>query len=781
MTLSEKLGLVNLAAQGGYENRNTGIPRLCIPALTLQDSPNGIAYGATQVTQLPASLGVAASFDTALAYRYGQVEGQEALGKGIDVVQGPELNLDRVPQSGRAFEAYGEDPALTAALGVANIEGIQSEGVMADAKHYTAYNQETARLLVNELVSPRALEELYQPPFRAAVQSAHVASLMCSYGSLNGVNDCSSPYIYRALTSWGFRGFVRSDLGAVTAPVPAFRAGMSMIKPATVAQLQTAAAQHHLAIARIDDAVRRILTEMFAFHMIEHPPTGSISADVATPAHATFARVAAERSIVLLKNAGAVLPLGSARPDTVAVIGADAGKATMSAGSGSAYVNATHILTPLAGIQEALGRQVRVTYSIGGGADLLLPAIPSSVLAATRRLKTGPEPPEFSGTDPQGVADLEVLRAASVTRSVATASGPRVGKNWSTWSATLTPRRTGLYTLSLTQRGDTWLYVDGRLVISSAGLHGPAPWSATLPLIDHHHYSLRLTWFVTNPDAEPHLGWSYQSGAIAAAVRAARAAHTAIVFANDFNSEGVDRPSLSLPGDQDALIAAVAAANPQTVVVLNTGGPVLMPWLPKVAAVLEAWYPGEQSGNAVAAVLTGRVDPTGHLPVTFPATANAVPAHSPRSWPGDRSTITYAEGLEIGYRYDQVHHVQPLFPFGFGLAYTTFSLSNAASSTRGGKVTVGLTVRNTGRRSGTAVVQGYLGYPSTAGEPPLQLRAFATVSLAPGRSARVLLHLARQDFEAYLGGRMVVVRGQYTLTIGQSSTDSALKLALRAP
>jgi len=781
MTLAEKLGLVNLAAAGGYENRNTGVPRLCIPALTLQDSPNGIAYGATQVTQLPASLGVAASFDPLLAYRYGQVEGQEARGKGIDVVQGPELNLDRVPESGRAFEAYGEDPVLTAALGVANIEGIQSEGVMADAKHYTAYNQETARLLVNEVVSRRALEELYQPPFQAAVQQAHVASLMCSYGSLNGVNDCSSPFLFQSLSAWGFKGFVRSDLGAVTAPVPAFRAGMSMIKPATVQQLQVAIAHHRLATSRLDDAARRVLSEMFIFHMIEHPPTGQITADVATSAHATFAREAAERSIVLLKDAGNVLPLDAKHVKSVAVIGADAGPATMSVGYGSAHVTAPYVVTPLAGLRTALGRHVTVTYSAGGAASLELPAIPSTVIAVSRKLKSGPEPPEFTGEDPQGISDLEVLRAPAVTRSAATANSPRNGKNWSTWSAVLTPPRSGLYTLSLTQRGDTWLYLDGHLVMSSAGLHGPAPWSATVALVAGHHYSVQLTWFVTNSDAEPRLGWAYQSTAIAAAVRAARAARVAVVFANDFTSEGVDRPSLSLPGDQDALIAAVAAANPRTIVVLNTGGPVLMPWLSKVAAVLEAWYPGQEGGNAVAAVLTGRVDPSGHLPVTFPASATAVPAHTASTWPGNQATISYSEGLDIGYRYDQANHLQPLFPFGFGLSYTTFSIGNASLTSGRHGDTVSVTVRNTGRRAGTAVVQAYLGYPPGAGEPPHQLRAFSTATLAPGRSKVATLKLSKRDFEAYVGGRFVTFGNGYTLAIGQSSANLPLTLSLSAP
>jgi len=781
MTLSEKLGLVNLANANGYENQDSGVPRLCIPALTLQDSPNGLANGVTQVTQLPASLGIAASFDTALAYQYGQVLGQEAKGKGIDVVQGPELNLDRVPESGRAFEAYGEDPYLTAALGAANIEGIQSEGIMADAKHYSAYNQETARFLVDQVISARALAEIYQVPFEAAVKQGHVATIMCAYGSLNGANACSSPYLYQALKSWGFTGFVRSDLDAVEAAVPAFAAGMSVIKPAAVATLRDAVLNHHLGIARLNDAVQRVLTEMFAFGMVAHPPAGNINADVATPAHAAFARQVAEASMVLLRNKKSLLPLDPKRLASVAVIGHDAGASTMSAGYGSSRVKADYVVTPLAALKLDLGPKVKVTYADGGGASLVQREVPASWLVAAKALKPGPEPPEFTGADPQGIADLQVERAPSVTPQLATAAAPGTGKYWTTWDATLTPQQSGLYTLSLTQSGDSWLYLDGKVVMASPGLHAPGPWSTSVVLSAGQHYALRLEWFMATPETEPTLGLAYQSDDIATAVRVARSAQVAVVFVNDFTSEAFDRPNLSLPGDQDALIEAVAAANPHTVVVLNTGGPVLMPWVNKVGAIVEAWYPGQEDGNAIAAVLTGLVDPSGHLPVTFPATASQGPVNSLAQWPGENGRVIYSEGLDIGYRYYNDHHLRPLFPFGFGLSYTSFSLSAASVRTKGTVATVRVRVANAGSRSGTAVVQAYLTYPAAAGEPPAQLRAFGCVTLKPGQSRVLTMHLPRSDFEAYLGGHFAIVRGTYTLLLGQSSENLPIQLKLSAP
>ncbi len=437
---------------------------------------------------------------------------------------------------------------------------------------------------------------------------------------------------------------------------------MSVIKPAAITALTNAVLEHHLGIGRWNDAVRRVLTEMFAFGLIEKPPTGKMSTDVATKAHARFALTAAESSIVLLKDTRGVLPLEAHNLASVAVIGADAGRATMSAGYGSARVVSNHGVTPLAALRAALSPQVKLTYSHGGGACLYLPAPPPAELVASRALSSPAEPPDFDAKDHQGTRDLRIIRAPSVTPALATADAPAQGKSWVTWAATFVPRQSGIYCLSLRQSGDTWLYVDGRVLMASSGLHAPDPWSTTLNAVAGRRYSLRLRWFMATRDDEPRLGLAYESGTIAAAAGAARAAQVVVVFANDFSSEAVDRPGLSLPGDQHALIATVAAANPRTVVVLNTGGPVLMPWLAKVAAVVEAWYPGQQDGNAVTSVLTGLVDPSGHLPVTFPARADQGPIRAVQQWPGADGTVTYSEGLDIGYRYYKGHDLRPLFP-----------------------------------------------------------------------------------------------------------------------
>ncbi|MCU1495842.1 MAG: Beta-glucosidase, partial [Acidimicrobiaceae bacterium] len=433
MTLSEKLAFVVLVPRDGYENSNAGVPRLCIRPLTLQDGPNGIAYDARGVTQLPSSLALAASFDTSLAYDYGRVLGSEARGKGIDAVQGPNLNLLRVPTSGRAFEGYGEDPYLVGQMGVADIQGIQSEHVMADAKHYTAYNQETARVLLNQVVSQRALYELYLAPFAAAVEQGHVASIMCAYGSLNGVNTCSDPKLYSILQSWGFKGFVRSDLGAVLYSGPAFRAGMDLIKPASESTLRQLVDRHVITIGRLDDAVRRTLGEMFAFGLVAHPLRGTMATKVDSAAHADFAVTAAERSMVLLKDRRGILPL-SRSVTSIAVIGTSGGRSPTSVGYGSARVVPAYVASPLGAIRRSLPRRARVTYVPGGPSVHLLPSIPSTAFVAGSALPPMPRPDR--PVEP-GKGDLGVLRTPGVTRAVATASRPGSGGDWSSWRATI--------------------------------------------------------------------------------------------------------------------------------------------------------------------------------------------------------------------------------------------------------------------------------------------------------------------------------------------------------
>ena len=376
---------------------------------------------------------------------------------------------------------------------------------------------------------------------------------------------------------------------------------------------------------------------------------------------------------------------------------------------------------------------------------------------------------------------MAVVLSPNVTDAVATATTPGTGKYWSSWSETITPRSSGIYRIGLHEVGDTWLTMNGAPVLTSAGLHAPTLLSTAVSLRAGAHYTFGIRWFSVDGYPAPSFGITDESAQLGAAIAVARRASIAVVFTGELQREGADR-SLTLPGDADQLIAAVAAVNPHTVVVINSGGAVYMPWLSKVAGVLEAWYPGEADGTAVAAVLTGRVDPSGRLPITFPATPNAQPASAVAEFPGIDAEVSFGAGLDIGYRWYQENDVTPLFPFGYGLDYTSFDLSDAqvAPSPAGG-YTVEVDVKNIGSRSGADVVQVYVAYPSGLGEPPEQLRAFKRVVVAPGATTRVKLVLPASDFASDAAGTPAVVAGNYVVGVGESSADLPIQLPVEVP
>ena len=831
MTRSEKLGELVLDTSGSYENVNAGVPRLCIPSLTLQDGPWGLAFGDTGVSLLPAPLAIGATFDTTLSEQYGEVLGAEARGQGIDVSQGPNLNIDRVPQSGRADESYGEDPLLTTALGVADIQGLQAEGVMADAKHLVAYQQETNRGALDAQVPVRALQELYLPPFKAAVTRAHVATLMCAYPRLDGVFQCQDPALGLVLEQWGFAGFVRSDLGAVHAPATSLASQVELQKPSSIDELADLVDAGRLTPTTVDGDVVRVLTQMFAYGLVGRAATGAPGTPVATPGHAAFALTAAERSAVLLRNSGQLLPLSPSGLHSVAVIGAAASTHPVTQGIGSSHVVPPFTSTPLDALRTRLGPGTTVRYAEGGSTTRHLPTIPTRYLTPASGhghglpLSVGPTSgpgPTITTLAPVPAAAVEPAptihaKGHSEVRSNPPADRPKriptddadggrlpdldpttsratsieLPPTWPgskvSWSGWLTPPRSGRYVFSLAGTGSGALTLDGRTAVSDQLPHAVGTWSGSIVLRAGHRYRLSFRWTpiadATTLDVPSivDLGMAYVGDDIARAVAAARAANVAVVFASDYAAETFDRPTLSLPGDQDALIAAVAAANPHTIVVLDTSGPVLMPWLHRVGAVLEAWYPGEQDGAAAAALLVGAAAPTGHLPVTFPTSDRATAVRTTSQWPGTGLTSTYSEGLAVGYRWNHLTGTRPLFPFGFGLTYTTFAFSKPTVSRSGTGYTVTVSVANTGRRSGSDVVQAYLTFPERAGEPPGQLAAFQPVTVAPGRTRTVTLTVPGSAFQSFQPTGWTSSRGTYRIAVGDSSASLPLQLAVPAP
>ena len=799
MTLNEKLSLVRgdtvLDGNGSGTNACVGhlpaIERLQIPALCLGDGPAGVGNGMERVTQFPAPVAGAATWDAALLKRYGAALGAEHAGKGRNVVLAPTLNILRTPKWGRGAETLSEDPYLTARLGVALVEGIQSRGVIATPKHFAANNQETLRLgdapgydAIDVLVSERALREIYFPAFEAVVREAGAGSIMCSYNKLNATYACENPALYTVLREeWGFDGFVVSDwYFAHRSAVPAALAGLDVSMPGGAspfgfedfygAPLREALSDGRVPVRRLDEMVLNVVRPMFRLGLIGQRGSGSVDADVRSDAHRKLTFEIASQGSVLLKNAGAVLPFGE-RIRSIAVIGDDAGEHVQTTERYGGFVNDPGIVvsTPLAAITRRAGTAVTVSHARGTLGIGPLPPVPASVLTPASGGAGGlmarwygtpnfSGPPLFEHLEP--TVDLAALP-------------PGLPKVWSVrWTGTLTPPRTGRYRFSLAGGGEIALYVEGREVVQTfkqgftSVTHGIVTLAAGRPV------AIRLDYSMAPTLSKPVLQWGWQTpdDLLEEAVAAARKADVAVVFVADNVSEGGDRTSLALPGDQDALIAAVADANRRTVVVLHTGGPVLMPWLSKVAGVVAAWYPGQEAGESIAAVLFGDVNPSGKLPMTFPASEDQGPGIRPESFPGVGGRVRYDEDLLVGYRYYDTKRQTPLFPFGFGLSYTRFRMDGVrVTRTTPDRWRVEGAVSNAGGRPGAEVVQLYVGFPNVAGEPPWQLKGFERIALAPGERRAFRFDLGREALSIWdaASRRWVVPPGRFQVGVGSSS------------
>jgi beta-glucosidase len=731
-----------------------GIPSLCIPKLAEEDGPAGVADALAGVTQLPAGVSLAAAWDTSLAKEYGRVIGSEALGKGADVNLGPTINIDRDPRWGRSFEAFTEDPFLNAELATSEIRGVQSTGEMSQVKHFAAYNQETYRNTAadNVIVSDRTLHEIYLPAFNAAVTRGKAASVMCGYAIVNGSYSCENPYLERTTLDdlWDFPGFVTSDFQALHSTTGA-QDGTDQEQPFDDyfgKSLETAVDRGVIPRETLNTMVQRILTEMFRFNLFTIRRRSTPTATVTTPAHRAIGNQVADRGTVLLQNRRGTLPLPAHDAGTVAVIGPAASASPTDAGGGSAYVVPSSTVTPLQGLRAAAAPGTHVTYTQGIPTDTSLPAIPSSALS-----------PAYP------------------------AGGTGTGGHY---QGTLTAPETGTYVLALANPcrcySPVTLSLNGREVINDPGTPPVSTYSAAVNLTAGQRYTVSIGGAGESSD----LSWGTPSAlapSLNAAVAAARTASTAVVVvSDDTESETTDRPGLDLPSAQNELISDVAAANPHTVVVIDAGAPVAMPWLSQVASVLDAWYPGQSNGTSLADILFGKVNPSGHLPVTFPRSLLDVPASTAAQFPGLNGTVRYSEGLDVGYRWYDAHNLAPLFPFGFGLSYTKFAFSRLTVQRTGtggiGDVQVSATIRNVGKAAGADVAQLYLDDPARADEPPRQLVGFHEVSLAAGSSTRVHFTITPRDtwWWDQVADGWAQSPGRYQVYVGDSSALANLPL-----
>lgn len=800
LTLKEKVALLS-----GKDVWNTvPIERLGIPSIVMTDGPYGVRANNPDsgriigpATGFPSGISMGASWNPELVEQVGQALGEETRGMGCDILLGPCVNIMRDPRGGRNFEAFSEDPYLAGRMAVAYIRGVQSRGVGTSLKHYAVNNYEIERHRASSRIDERTLREIYLAQFEAAVKEAQPWTVMCSYNRINGVYAGENDYLLNQILrdEWGFAGAVISDWGATHTPFEAVANGLDLEMPGPAKYfrlLEDAVRTWQIGIGAVDKAVRRVLRLVFLSGRMD----GKVSKGaVNTPAHQFLTRQLAEEAITLLKNDGGVLPLEKGKVKSVAVIGPNAAEAVI-AGGGSSRTIPPYRVSPLDGLRKALGDKDKVAYERGCDNFDKPFGVPQAWMKGADG-KPGLHGTFFVSSDLSGepLFVQEGLRSEcwlhSAWSSVGAVSSAR-------WTAQLTVPEDGQYLFDLGNSSLTRLYLDDQLILESrAPETGPtelfsavAARSVVKALEGGRSYELRIEHvrYPSNETVAYHLGLcrTYAAGQdprLERAVELAKRSDVALVFAGmpeTYEAEGSDRAHMDLVGGQNELIAAVASANPNTVVVLNTGSPVSMPWLDKVAAVVEMYFPGQEGGAALARVLLGEVNPSGKLTTTFPKRLEDSPSYSNASYPGCRE-VNYGEGIFIGYRYFDEKDVDPLFPFGHGLSYTTFAYSDlkvARKVKAGEPISVTLKVKNTGAAAGKEVVQLYVSDPESAlPRPPKELKGFAKVALKPGQSKTVAFILDERSLAYYDPAKKgwVAEPGEFEVQVGSSSRDIRVK------
>lgn len=791
LSLDEKCALL-----AGVDMWHTApVPRLGIPALRVTDGPNGARgsrprSGPTSAC-FPCGAAQGASFDPALVERIGAALAEEARSKGAGLLLAPTVNLQRTPIGGRNFECSAEDPLLAARIAVAFVRGVQGRGVGACVKHFAGNDAEWERHRASVELDERTLREVVLPPFEAAVREAGVWSIMAAYNRLGGVHCTEHARLLTTILrdEWGFDGAVVSDWLATRSTARSLAAGMDLEMPGPPrhygAKLAAAVQAGEVSGATIDASLRRVLALLArtgALDATSGPPPERADD---RPGHRALAREAAAAGMVLLRNERQALPLAGLRH--LAVIGPNAGRAVIQ-GGGSARVTPHYSVSPLAGLEErAAAAGCAVRFAPGPTCFRTLPALgPADV--------DGPIEIELFGSEEPGGVPL--LRETLATGEILWLQPPAPIATNARFAARvrarLCAREPGARRLSLLSAGRARLRVDGHEAIDlwtsrerGSAFFGLASREVEIavPLDAGGTVELEVDFAHDRPGLPAGLRLGFAppepADALERAVATARGADAAVVVVGldeDWETEGRDRDSFSLPGRQDELVAAVAGVCPRTIVVVNAGSPVAMPWADDVAALLQLWYPGQEGGRALADVLFGDVDPGGRLPLTIPVRMEDTPAFL--SCPGEALTLRYDEGVFVGHRWYDARGIAPRYAFGHGLSYARFAygpLRLARDTVAAGEpVEAEIEVENTSDRPGVEVVQLYLAAPpGPVRRPPLVLAGFAKLRLDAGARglARITVSPRSLAFWDAVANDWRVEPGVYELAAGRSSRD----------
>lgn len=801
LTLAEQVRLLS-----GKDFWSTeAIERLAIPSIKVTDGPNGARGGGALIGGLkaaafPVGIALGATFNPSLVKLLAEALAKEVRSKGAQVSLAPTINIHRSVTNGRNFECYSEDPVLTAELAVAYITGLQDNGIAATPKHFVANDSEHERLTISSEVDERTLREIYLLPFEHAVKRARAWAIMTAYNKINGTYASENRWTLTEILreEWGFDGVAMSDWFGSHTTAETVIAGLDLEMPGPVRNRGDKLIAAVEAGEVPEDVVREAAYRMLKlFERVGALVPGFVLPEETAddrPQTRRLIRQAGVEAMVLLKN-DAALPIDADAISKVAVIGPNA-KVARIMGGGSAQLNPHYAISPWDGLADALGADT-LDFAIGCTNYRLVPQLDQTFDV------TYYNSPDFSGP----VIATETLSGGEFQWFGPIAGGKVDTKVFTARiKTTYTARETGTHHIGAVSAGLSRIFVDGQLVANAWDdwkpganyfLQGCDEVIGKIDLVAGQDYDIVLEF---SSGGERMLSFNavrigltrpLGEAEIDAAVAAAENAEIALVFAGrngEWDSEGYDLPDITLPGRQDELIAKVAAANPKTIVVLQTGGPVEMPWLDAVAGVICAWYPGQEAGNSIADVLLGKANPGGKLPQTFPRkwADNPTAGNDAEIYPGRDGKVRYAEDLMVGYRHYDRNAVAPLFPFGFGLSYTRFALSDLAIEDTDfeetGAVTVTVKLSNLGEMAGTEVVQLYVADPeASVVRPPKELRAFRKVALKPGETQSVTLTLDARAFaffdtDAHLWR---LEAGRFDLLVGTSSADIALMGAVQ--
>ncbi len=786
MTLEEKIDYL-----GGADNFYVrAIKRLGLPAFHMADGPFGVRNLGPS-TAYPAGIGLAATWDVALASRVGAMIGRDARARGVHIMLAPGVNIYRAPMCGRNFEYLGEDPFLASRMAVAYVEGMQAQGVSATIKHFLGNNSEVDRHHTSSEIDERTMREIYLPAFEAAIKEAHVGALMTSYNLVNGVHMTENAALVDALVKkeWAFDGLVMSDWDATYDGVAAANAGLDIEMPSAKFMnretLLPAIKAGKVAEASIDDKVRRILRTAIRFGWLDRP-----AIDTSLPLYSEAGRAAAldaaRAGLVLLKNEGDLLPLDRKKLKTIALIGPTAYPA-IPVGGGSAQVRPLAAVSLVQGLADALRGSATVLVHHG------VPTL-AEIFDATDFVTApaGGQPglvgeyfddPALGGTPALRRVDEHINFAWDKPNFWPTGQRKQSSARW---TGAFVPPTSGDYRFATFSYGldEYRLFVDGNLILDRA--RGPQPINfASLPLQAGKAYAIRFEYLHADHHARVGLGVRRADAFVDPAVKDLAARADVVVVAAGFDpmteSEGYDR-TFRLPEGQDELIAAVRAANKHVVVAITSGGGVDMTrFIDHVPAVIATWYAGQEGGTALAEALLGDVTPSGKLPVTFERRLEDGAAGA-SYYPSADKKITYKEGVFVGYRHFDQTGRKPLFPFGHGLSYTRFSYGALAiepdTMAGDGPVTVSFDVTNVGKRRGAEIAQLYVGDShAPVPRPPKELKGFAKIELAPGETGRVRIALDRRAFSYFdvKSKKWRAEPGTFELLVGSSSRQIELR------